>query len=454
MNEKILEKAQLYQGYGTELQTALHPIVVLIILIAGIWLIVTERRNVLVIFLFIGIFIPSTQRIMVAGLNFNILRIMILLGLIRLIMRSEIRLTRMNTIDHTIIIWGIYSIISYTLLRMDFAAFINRMGFLINSLGAYFLFRYYLRDLTDIDRLIRSLVIISVILAFFMLIEQVTAKNMFSVFGLPENTPIRGDRLRSQGTFAHSITAGIFGATLMPLFVSLWWNNKKLAIIGFIATFIITLTSSSSAPVIAYCAGIVGLFMWPYRRHMRIIRWGFLFSIITLHVIMKAPVWFLIGRVDIVEGSTGWHRAKLIDTFIRNFSDWWLIGTQYTYNWGYQMFDITNQYVAEGIYGGLLKLLFFIAIISLCLRSIGLMMKGCEGSLMQKRLWTFGTSLFVHVVGFFGISYFDQISLVWYFLLAMISIQSSFYYAKIYDLDQDVSIIPEFAQNSDHIRSS
>lgn len=452
MNEKLLEKALVYQGYGTELQTALHPIIAVIILIAGIWLLVTQRKNVLVIFLFIGIFIPSDQRILVAGLNFTILRIIILFGLLRLVIRSEFRLTRLNTIDKTIILWGIYSIISYTLLRMDFDAFINRIGSIaINALGVYFLFRYYLKDLTDIDRVIKILVIISVILAFFMLIEQVTGRNMFSVFGLPEYTPLRSDRLRSQGPFMSPITAGIFGATLMPLFVSLWWadkTTKKLAIIGFISASLITLTSSSSGPLLAYFAGLVGLFMWPYRMHMRKIRWGILFSLISLHMIMKADVWFLLGRISILQGSTGYHRAKLLDSFISNFSGWWLLGTQSTYDWGYQMFDVVIQYVSEGVQGGLLKLVLFIAIISLCFRSIGLMVKSCDNSSMQKRYWAFGSSLFVHVVGFFGITYFDQINLGWYFLLAMISVQSSLYQkaldGRINDLNQDAGMAPEF----------
>jgi len=35
--------------------------------------------------------------------------------------------------------------------------------------------------------------------------------------------------------------------------------------------------------------------------------------------------------------------------------------------------------------------------------------------------WIIGSALFAHVVGFFGISYFDQTRLAWYSLLAMTS---------------------------------
>jgi NhaP-type Na+/H+ or K+/H+ antiporter len=37
------------------------------------------------------------------------------------------------------------------------------------------------------------------------------------------------------------------------------------------------------------------------------------------------------------------------------------------------------------------------------------------------RFWLLGASLFANVVGFFGISYFDQTRMAWYALLAMIT---------------------------------
>jgi hypothetical protein len=52
---------------------------------------------------------------------------------------------------------------------------------------------------------------------------------------------------------------------------------------------------------------------------------------------MKAPVWFLIARIDLAGGSSGYHRAMLIDTFLRHFGDWWLLGTKDAFSWGWDM---------------------------------------------------------------------------------------------------------------------
>ena len=97
--------------------------------------------------------------------------------------------------------------------------------------------------------------------------------------------------------------------------------------------------------------------MWPLRRNMRTIRrWGMVIFVVSLHMVMKAPVWFAIAHIDIISGNSGWHRAMLIDQLVRHFSDWWLIGVQSTANWAFEMSDQANQFVYEAESGGLITL--------------------------------------------------------------------------------------------------
>ena len=90
---------------------------------------------------------------------------------------------------------------------------------------------------------------------------------------------------------------------------------------------------------------------------------------------MKAPVWFVIARADVFGGSTGWHRAALIDAAVKHFGDWWLVGIKDTGVWSlgatHLLADVTNQYIWQGVQGGLLTMLLFILIIVLCFRGIG-----------------------------------------------------------------------------------
>jgi hypothetical protein len=147
-------------------------------------------------------------------------------------------------------------------------------------------------------------------------------------------------------------------------------------------------------------------------------------------MVMLAPVWYLMARVDIFSGSTGWHRAYLISQAINHLSDWWLLGTQYTGDWmpyalaiNPNQADITNQFIGEGVDGGIIKLLLFIIIIATCFRTIGQSVRilRTKNSPLEFLAWSIGACLLVHIVTFFSVSYFDQIIVFWYMVLAFIA---------------------------------
>jgi hypothetical protein len=166
---------------------------------------------------------------------------------------------------------------------------------------------------------------------------------------------------------------------------------------------------------------------------MRLVRWGFVATLVFLHLVMKAPVWALIARVDVVGGSSGYHRYMLVDQFIRRFGDWWLLGTKVNSEWGWDMWDLANQYVAVGEVSGLLPFVFFLAIIVCGFKYVGLARKVCEEKRKKENeafLWAIGAALFANVVAFFGISYFDQTQVVWYALLAIIPITTIPFFAQ------------------------
>jgi len=258
-----------------------------------------------------------------------------------------------------------------------------------------------------------------------MLNEKISSRNVFGLLGgVPLVPNVRNDTIRAQGPFMHAILAGTFGGTLLPLFFWLWKvaRSKFLAVIGMISSTVIVLSAASSTAIMALFAGVFGLCLWPFRKKMRQIRWGIVILLFSLNLVMKAPVWFLIARVDIVSGSTSYQRAYLIDQFVRHFGDWWLVGTYQSEDWGTDMWDHTNQFVAEGETGGLATLICFIAMISVSFAMIGKARKAVEGDKEKEwYLWILGVLLFSHIVGYFGISYFDQTRFYWFASLAMIS---------------------------------
>ena len=397
----------------------------------GILLLALPRRYAIIPILALVSYMTMGTNLVVGGLNFTMLRLLLIFGWTRLIIRREFHGVKLNRIDKAVIAFVISSLVTYTLLWGTYDAFKNKLGLAYNVIGFFFLFRFLIRDLQDARRVVRIAAVMIIPLAALMTFEKRTGHDLFAYFGgVPEMSPVRDGVIRCQGPFSHPILAGSFGATLLPLFLGLGAQKIKLAkltaAIGIMAAGVVIFCSGSSGPVLAGLAGVCGFLFWPLRGKMRLIRWGIVAAIVVLQLAMKPPVWFIIAKIDIFSGNTGWHRAHLIDIAYRNFFDWWLVGTRSVDNWdvGYDHnIDITNQYVSYGIDGGLVTFSLFIAIIVRCFSGVGRIVRSLGSQPQASRLfvWSLGAALFAHVTNYFSISYFDQNIIAWYLLLAMIA---------------------------------
>jgi hypothetical protein len=326
-------------------------------------------------------------------------------------------------IDKIFLAWALCRALAFVLLYRVGGAVVNQVGFLWDALGGYFLVRYLIRSAEDIRRVARVLVVVAIMMAACMLYEQQHLINVFALLMGGQIVPnIRNGHVRSHGVFQQEIIASAFGGTLVPLFIWLWSTSKSKidAILGLISSAIITVTASSSTGISAAALGVGTLCLFPFRRHVRWMLWGLVASMLGLALVMKAPIWFILSRVDFAGGSTGWDRANLIDQCVRHFSSWWLVGTADNDKWGFYTWDLCNQFVAEAVQGGLATLILFLVLISRSFRRIGAARKMATKRTQEWLLWTIGCILCAHIAGFFGISYFDQMKYWWFVTLAMI----------------------------------
>ena len=419
---------------GGASETLLHPFVLVAMIITIVLLLLLPRRIAAFPLLFMTFLAPNTQQFYFAGIHLFVLRIVILAGLARVFSGKDPSETSRfaggwNSIDTAFSICVLIEAVAVVLLNHDGQALVNQVGFVWDMLGGYLLLRYLVRDENDIYRVTKCMAILSLLLGIAMIIEWQTMENVFGLLGGVRSIPeIREGKVRSQAVFQHSLLAGTVGATLLPLFVLLWTNAKAktFAVIGAIGSTTMMLTSNSSTPLLAYAAGIFAICFWPFRKVMRKIRYGIVAGLIALSLVMKAPVWFIIAHIDLTGSSSSYHRAALVDVFIRNFSDWWLIGTNNAENWGWDMWDVQNQYVSVGEAGGLAAFIFFIAVISRSFGRIGDARKIVDGNISQERfLWLLGAALFSNIVGYFGVNYFDQSRMAWFVILTAISAGTS-----------------------------
>ncbi len=412
-------------------ETSIHPAILAALIVAVILTFVLPRKYVLAPLLILSLTIPTGQVLMIGNFHFRIFRILIIFGWMRLLwqryfVEGRRASIRFNEVDKAVILYTVVCLICFTIQWQESAAFFDQLGWMYNILGFYFVFRFFIRNQGDVERTIKILAVVAVIVAGCMLNEQLTGKNILAIFGgVPEATAMREGYLRSQGPFRVYLTAGAFGATLIPLFFSLWHRNgsRLTAVIGLVAALTIAITSRTSTAISACLAIAIGVSAWFLRKRMRELRWGIAIGLLGTHLAMKAPVWALIARIDIVGGSTGWHRYKIVDNCIHHFWDWWLVGCNNYWAWegGDSMWDTANQYVATAEMTGLISLILFLVTIVYCFKYLGTARKAAGRDFRRTWfLWLMGVALFSNMVAFFGISYFDQTFIYWYAILAMI----------------------------------
>lgn len=393
-----------------------------------------SRRTAVVSVMATVCYITLYQRVELAGLDFTALRIVLLIGMVRIIIRGELRDLKLNMIDWLVIAYPTVVTFVAMLRTGNKGELVYQCGVSYDILLSYFIFRILLNNQKDVDGFLDSLAFLIAPLAIFMIVESITGRNLISGSRDLAETYVRSGRIRCRGGFLGPITAGIFGATLMPLFVSLFRppDRHRAAIIGVLSAMAVTYASNSSGPLMAFFSGVIGLLFWPMRQSMRAVQWGVVVMLLLAHLYMKAPVWYIFDRIGDLIGGDGWHRSYLIEQTISHFSDWWLLGTSNTGEWmPYKMLsgqaDITNQYVLSAISGGLAGLILFVLIIVMCFRNLGIALRESRHEFPGSKLflWCLGSVLFAHVVALFSVTYFDQMHVVWWGFLGMISSATS-----------------------------
>src|SRR5271165_6495389 len=426
-----MEPGHMRFGGGAS-ATLLHPVIALWMLIAIVLILTLPRKQAIVPFLLAVLTIPAGQVVLVGGMHFTMMRILILAGLLRAARfkaSSSGRwfATGFTPIDQVAVLWTVSAFLVITIQWMNPQMLIAQVGDFLDALGGYLVVRFFMPDGEAIRRTALALAAICVLHGVLMIHEQITGVNVFNWFGgvgIPVETTIRDGQLRSSGVMG-PLGEGTFAGVLIPFFTWLWTVRKSrmAAYAGLAGAMAILITTHASTPWMSCCAGLLAFGFWPLRKHMRIVRWGLVLTLVSLHLVMKAPVWHLISRVDLTGSSSSWHRYTLVNQTILHFSDWWLLGYKYYDQWDYDMWDTSNQFVAAALRGGLVTLVLVIAIFSRSFGAIGKARKRVSGDRKQEWfLWCLGSTLFACVVSCFGVTFAGHLQILLFALLSCISV--------------------------------
>jgi hypothetical protein len=361
-------------------------------------------------------------------LSFTVLRILLCVGLIRVVLRNERPAGRLCALDGWMVAWAIWLIASVTFHKSPGDQLVTRLGNLLDAGGLYFLFRTFVSSKEDIRRLLLVIPFLLIPLAVLMLAEKALVYNFFSVFGgVPDTPVVRAGKVRAQGPFDVSILAGTIAAGCVPLVLGLWPWNRLRVVIGLAAAAAMIYACTSSGPILTAAWAVFGVAVWRFRAHMQAIRWGAVAFYFVLLGVMKDPPYFIMAKIDLTGSSTGWHRAEIIRAASNHFSEWWLIGTDRTIHWmpygiawSADHTDITNHYLQMGVLGGVLLMTLFVGSLVSAFSALG---RGfhdeSEPYEWRWMYWTLGAALFSHAVTFLSVAYYDQSMVFLYMNLAI-----------------------------------
>ncbi len=396
-------------------------LIIFVLLAIGLFCVPKKHR----IFMFlVGImFVPFDQRLILAGIDFTFLRLLVLVGCLRAYLRNEAREVRWHVFDMMVFAWVILGSIVYVFRIFTFDAIINRLGGLFDAFLLYYIFRSYFSSWKAVQYLIYVCGGFAVIAAILALVEYFMHWNPFELLGNVTTGFHRG-RYRCGGSFGHAILLGILWATLFPLFVGCAMGKRTylwLWGLASISCFVIVFCTGSSTPWMTILFASIGLCLFPFRKYGKITFWACAGLVAMLHLVMNKPVWHLIGRIRFIGGSTGYHRFNLIDQAISHFWDWAFIGTNDTASWGWGLQDVTNQYIRQGVNGGIVALLAFVYLIVVSVITFYKFALVKEHTRTEQWLgWAFCISILGHCIAFMGVSYFDKMPAVLYLNFAIV----------------------------------
>ncbi len=410
----------------------MNPVALIFFLVCAAALIAVPRKWAPVPLLIGCTYMTLGQGIELGSISLPVYRLLLLVGTIRVVTKGESLPGGLNLIDKLMIAWGAWMLFASFFHDPERAGPVTTAGAVFNQTLIYFLIRIWCADLEEVGDVIRIIALLLVPIAIEMIVEKLTGRNIFAVFGgVPDWVVIREGKLRAQGPFRHPILAGTVGATCVPLFIGILKRHRIAAMAGIAAGIVMVFASASSGPVMSLLACGGALLMWRFKAHLNKLRVGAVLLYVMLMFTMAKPPYYLISRIDISGGSTGWHRSFLIEQTFKHFSEWWLFGTDVTRHWmpmqgiahDPQHTDITNYYIGFGVSGGLLALLLVIWMLLVAFKWVGQIHDNrlAQSPDQSFMIWCFGACLFSHAATSISVAYFDQSMLYFWLSVAVIS---------------------------------
>src|SRR5208282_5793693 len=176
----------------------------LFILVASALLLRLPRNWAPLPFLVGAAYVTLAQQLEIGPVHFSVTRVLIVVGLVRVMTKGERVAGGMKSLDRMMILWAIWDVCSLIFHKSDVWVF--RLGLLYDTLGVYYLFRVFIRGLDDIQIVFKMMCILLLPLSATMLVERLQGTNPLALIGFgSEGILVTKGHFRAAGPFGHAI---------------------------------------------------------------------------------------------------------------------------------------------------------------------------------------------------------------------------------------------------------
>lgn len=281
-----------------------------------------------------------------------------------------------NTMDTLAVLYFFARVLAlYTTMPSDVVTK-REAGAFFDIMFPYFSTRLAIRSKEDVFVFLRTVVKAGAFLSFFGVYENVTMKNPFSqMVGqdfIRDEQYIRHGLARSTITFANSIAMGLFFSATSLIALGFYrLNGRKISTLVLAALNVLgTLTTLSSAPLMALVAGIGFLATYPLRRYWRVCVALLLLMIVVVELASNRHFYHVMTRFAF-NTETAYYRIGLWDEALGGGMDnHWMFGYGYVglgpgndnskFKWAHQ--DLVNIYIFILVRTGLCALIPYLCI--------------------------------------------------------------------------------------------
>jgi hypothetical protein len=403
------------------------------ILVVLLLVVLRGPRRWAVLGLMAGVFsLTQGHAVEIFGLSIWPIRFLEAAALARVLLRKELVWSRMTRIDWTLLLLYNYSGLVWVLRSSNVTP--HMFASALDPTVCYLALRALVRSLDDIRWFLNAFVVLLIPFTALVIVERVTGQPAFGMVGATGLLLLRNGVPRCMGTFRHAILLGSVAAAFLALYIglSLSASRRRTAALGGALCLVLVWLSNSGGPLISAGAALTGWALWMVRDRMFLTRRTLVAVVLLLLVFMKAPIWYLPAKVSGLIGGGGYHRSMLMDRAWQDMDRWWLVGMDMKDTIGWIPYydeyiggaDITNQFIALALRGGLPAIIIFIVLLTFMFKGLGraLAVARASGSRQDEIvLWGLGVMVAVHVTSWLSIAYFDQSWAVWLMHAAAVS---------------------------------